>query len=255
MNYTEHQILLFFLIFVRFTSMFLAAPVFGVRGIPIILKIGLGAVSALIVFPVVNRYSPDLEFTLIGATILVFGEIFTGFTIGIVINFLFSGVEFAGEYIGVDMGLSIAQEFDPLFNQQISVIARLKNILAVLIFLLIDGHHFLIEAVVASFRFVPIGSWEMNSLAIAKIMRISASVFVIGVKIAAPAIITLFLTSVAMGITARAVPQMNIFFVGFPLRIAAGFLSLIMAFPLFLYVFKKLLVGFESDVFYLLKVM
>jgi len=223
MNYTEHQILLFFLIFVRFTSMFLAAPVFGVRGIPIILKIGLGAVSALIVFPVVNRYSPDLEFTLIGATILVFGEIFTGFTIGIVINFLFSGVEFAGEYIGVDMGLSIAQEFDPLFNQQISVIARLKNILAVLIFLLI--------------------------------MRISASVFVIGVKIAAPAIITLFLTSVAMGITARAVPQMNIFFVGFPLRIAAGFLSLIMAFPLFLYVFKKLLVGFESDVFYLLKVM
>jgi len=215
MNYTEHQILLFFLIFVRFTSMFLAAPVFGVRGIPIILKIGLGAVSALIVFPVVNRYSPDLEFTLIGATILVFGEIFTGFTIGIVINFLFSGVEFAGEYIGVDMGLSIAQEFDPLFNQQISVIARLKNILAVLIFLLIDGHHFLIEAVVASFRFVPIGSWEMNSLAIAKIMRISASVFVIGVKIAAPAIITLFLTSVAMGITARAVPQMNIFFVLF----------------------------------------
>ncbi|OPX34856.1 hypothetical protein B1H10_02625, partial [candidate division KSB1 bacterium 4484_188] len=84
---------------------------------------------------------------------------------------------------------------------------------------------------------------------------ISATVFVIGVKIAAPAMVTLFLTSVAMGLTARAVPQMNIFFVGFPLRISAGFVAIMMAFPLFFYVFKNLLHSFEADVMYLLKVM
>ncbi len=254
-NFTEHQILLFFLMLVRFVSMFASAPVFSIRGIPNILKIGISGALALLVFPLVDKVTPELELTLVQAIILVFGEILTGITIGIIINFIFAGIELAGEYIGVDMGFAMAQEFDPMFQQRVSVIARLQNILAMLIFVLINGHHFLIEAVVYSFKMLPIGTWSMNQLAISKIIDLSASVFVIGIKIAAPAIVTLFLTSVAMGITARAVPQMNIFFVGFPLRISAGLISLVMAFPLFFYIFKKLLNSFEADIMYLLKVM
>ncbi len=255
MNFTEQQILLFFLILVRFVSMLASAPVFSIKGIPNLLKIGIAGLLALLVFPMVERITPELELNFVRAITLIAGEILTGVTIGIVINFLFAGIEMAGEYVGLDMGLSMAQEFDPLFDQQISVIARMNNILAMLIFVLIDGHHFLIEAVVYSFRLLPIGTWNMTSLALTKIMHISASVLAIGVKIAAPAMVTLFLTSVAMGITARAVPQMNIFFVGFPLRISAGFMSLMLAFPLFFYVFKKLLGSFESDILYLMKVM
>ncbi len=255
MNFTEHQILLFFLMMVRFLSMFVTAPVFSIRGIPNILKIGMAGLLALLVFPFVDRVTPDLELNFWNALILVAGEILTGITIGIIINFLFAGIELAGEYIGVDMGIAMAQEFDPMFDQQVSVIARMQNILAMLIFILIDGHHFLIEAVVYSFKLLPVGTWSINSLAIQKIITISASVFIIGIKIAAPAIVTLFLTSVAMGITARAVPQMNIFFVGFPLRISAGLISLIMAFPLFFYVFQKMLSTFETDIMYLMKVM
>jgi flagellar biosynthetic protein FliR len=255
MNFSESQILLFFLVLVRFLSMVMTAPVFSIKGMPLIMKIGLAGIFALLVFPLVQNQQQEISLTVSGAVILVVGEILTGITIGMIINFLFSGIELAGEYIGVDMGLAMAQEFDPMFQQQVSVIARLKNILAMLIFVLIDGHHFLIEAVVHSFKALPIGSWTMSGPAIHKIMRLSASVFIIGVKIAAPAMVTLFLTSVAMGITARAVPQMNIFFVGFPLRISVGFLSIIMALPLFIYIFKRLLVSFESDVLYLLKVM
>ncbi|GAB4364604.1 MAG: flagellar biosynthetic protein FliR [Calditrichia bacterium] len=255
MNYTEYQILLFFLILVRFTSMFAAAPIFGENGIPNILKLGLGGALSLLLFPVVEPSVPDFELNALTALILVAGEVLTGLTIGLIIKFLFAGVELAGEYIGVDMGLSMAQEFDPLFEQRISVIARFKNILAILIFIVIDGHHFLIQAAAHSFRLLPIGTWSMPSVVITKIIKISASVFVIGVKIAAPAIVALFLTSVAMGLTARAVPQMNIFFVGFPLRISVGFISLIMAFPLFIYVFQKLLTEFESNLIYLLRVM
>lgn len=255
MNFTEYQILLFFLLLVRFSSMIASAPVFGIRGLPLIMKIGFSGILALLVFPLADRFAPDLQLTVVNALILVAGEVLTGITIGFVIKFLFSGIEFAGQYIGVDMGLSMAQEFDPMFQQQISVVARMKNILALLIFVIIDGHHFLIEAVTQSFSLLPIGTWSMSSLAITKIMKISASVFIIGIKLAAPAIVTLFLTSVAMGLTARAVPQMNIFFVGFPLRISAGFVAMIMAFPLFFYLFKRLLISFETDIFYLLKVM
>ncbi len=255
MQYTESQILLFFLIMVRFLAMLATAPVFSIRGIPKIWKIGVAGIIALVVYPFVEQYTPELELNLIQALILTAGEVLTGITIGTIINFLIAGIELAGEYIGVDMGLSMAQEFDPMFNQQISVIARLQNILAMLIFVLINGHHFLIEAVVYSFRTLPVGTWSINALAIHRILQISASVFVIGIKIAAPAIVTLFLTSVAMGITARAVPQMNIFFVGFPLRIAVGFFAIIMGMPLFLYVFKNLLNSFENDVLYLMQVM
>lgn len=255
MNYTESQLMLFFLILIRFLAMLATAPVFSVRGIPNMWKIGIAGIFALLLFPSVERLTPGLELNLVNAVILAGGEVLTGITIGVIINFLISAVELAGEYISTDMGLSMAQEFDPMFNQQVSVIARMQNILAMLLFILIDGHHFLIEAVVASYRLLPIGTWSINEAAIQKIMHISASVFVIGIKIAAPAIVTLFLTSVAMGITARAVPQMNIFFVGFPLRIAAGFVALTMAIPLFFYVFKNLLNVFETDIMYLLKVM
>ena len=255
MNYTEAQILLFFLIMVRIASMLLAAPIYGENGIPLILKVGFAGLISLIIFPVVNVSTAELSLNIYSAVVLVLGEILSGVTIGMVIKFLFAGVELAGQYIGTDMGLAMATAFDPMFEQQVSVIARFKNILALLLFILIDGHHFLIEAVAHSFRLLPIGTWHISHLAIDKIMHASAQVFVLGVKIAAPAIVTLFLTSVAMGLTARAVPQMNIFFVGFPLRITVGFLSLTMAFPLFFYVFKKLLAVFESDTMYILQVM
>nr|NIV03375.1 flagellar biosynthetic protein FliR [Calditrichia bacterium] len=203
MVFTEHQMLLFFLILVRMTSMVLSAPVFSSRGIPRMIKIGLSGLISLLLFPIVNSYDPQFAMNHLTVILLVFGEIFTGVMIGFSMRLLFAGVELAGEYIGVDMGFALAQVYDPNFNQQLSVIARLKNILAILIFLIIDGHHFLIEAVAYSYKVLPIGSWKLSSMAIDKFIQMSAQIFVIGIKIGAPALVALFLTSVAMGIIAR----------------------------------------------------
>jgi len=255
MNVTVLQLIVFLLIFVRITSVFLSAPVFNFRGIPKIYKLGLSGLLALILTPVVQPTVGEITIGIIPVTILIFKEILTGISIAIVLTFLFAGVQLAGEYVGVDMGFYIAQEIDPSLNQQVSVITNLNNLIAMLIFLIIDGHLFLIEALAQSYRILPIGDWQISSLAIQKIMRLSAEVFVIGVKISAPAFVTLFLTSVAMSIVARAVPQMNIFFVGFPLRIAMGLFALSLGLPLFVFVFKKLLGQFETDIIYLLKVM
>ncbi len=255
MAYTEHQILLFFLILVRMTSLFLAAPVFSSRSVPMMFKIGMGGLISFLIFPVVEPNTPEIALDWLQVLVVVFAEIFTGVMIGFVLSFLFVGIEIAGEYIGLDMGFSMVQEIDPTFNQPLSVIARLKTNMAMLIFLLLDGHHYLIEALAYSYRTVPVGGWQLSSLAVQRIMQISAEVFVIGIKVAAPAVVTLFLTSVAMGIIARAVPQMNIFFVGIPLRMLAGFSALIFGMPLFLYVFQKLLEQFENNITYILQVM
>ncbi len=255
MTYTEHQIYLFFLILVRVSSMFMVAPVFSFRGVPVRLKVGLAGLMALLLFPVVDAGPVNLEFNHLTAVILVFQEIVTGLSIGFVMSLLFAGIEMAGEFISLDMGFTMAQIFDPNFNHTVSVIGRTKNVLAVLIFLIIDGHHFLIEAVAYSYRILPLGSWGITSLAVDKMIHLTAQVFVIGIKVAAPAVVALFLTTVTMGIVARAVPQMNIFFVGFPLRITVGLLFFGFGFPIFLYLFRVLLDVFQEDTLALLKVL
>lgn len=255
MAITEHQIYLFFLILVRTTSMFMSAPAFSDRAIPARYKIGLGGLVSLLLLPVVDGPAIATSFNHLTAIILVLKEMLTGIIIGFALTMLFAGVEFAGEYVSLDMGFSLVQVYDPTFNQTFSIIARLKSILAILIFLIIDGHHFLLQAVVYSYEVIPVGGWQLSYLAVDKLMRISAQVFVIGIKIAAPAIVALFLTSVAMGIIARAVPQMNIFFVGIPVRIVVGLVFLALGFPLFVMLFHKLLTSFETDIVYLLQVL
>ena len=250
---TEQQIYLFFLLLVRATAMFASAPVFSDRAIPNMYKIGLGGLLAIIIFPIADAKNFDLNFNHISAVMLVFQEILTGVTIGFTISLLFAGVSFAGEYVGLDMGFTMAQVFDPTLNQTVSVIARLKNVAAILFFLILDGHHFLIQAVVYSYEVLPIGGWKISALGMEKLMMLTAQVFVIGIKVAAPVIVALFLTSVAMGIIARAVPQMNIFFVGFPIRIAAGLSFMAFGFPVFVYVFRVLLTQFQEDIIFLLK--
>jgi flagellar biosynthetic protein FliR len=252
-SYAEHQIYLFFLILVRTTSMFLSAPIFNDRSIPVMYKIGFGGLMALILFPTVEMTNPTLAFNHISAIILIFQEIVSGVIIGFTMSLLFAGVALAGEYLGLDMGFTMAQVFDPTNNQMMSVITRLKNIAAILFFLLLEGHHFLIQAIAYSFEVLPIGGFRLSGLGMQKLMVLTAKVFVIGVKIAAPAMVALFLTSVAMGIIARAVPQMNIFFVGFPIRIAVGLTFFAFGIPVFVYVFRMLLGQFQEDIIYLLK--
>ena len=255
MAYTQHQILLFFLILIRMLALFMSAPVFSSSAIPTMGKIGLAGLMAFLVFPVVEPHVPDLALDWLSVLVLVATEVFTGLTIGFVLVFLFAGVEMAGEYIGLDMGFSMVQEVDPTFHQPISLVARLKSNLAIIIFLLLEGHHYLIEAIAYSFRVIPIGGWHLGTRALQRIMEMSASIFVIGIKIAAPVMVTLFLTSVAMGIIARAVPQMNIFFVGIPFRIVAGFAAMILGLPLFIYVFQKLLTAFEQNISSIMQVL
>ncbi len=254
MAVTEHQILLFFLILVRITSMLVSAPFYSYRGVPSKFKIGLGGLVSLLLFPIVDSPEMKIDLTHVSALMLVFGEIITGILIGFGMNLLFAGIQLAGEYVSIDMGFSMAQIFDPNFFQQVSVITRLKTILAILLFLILDGHHFLLEAIVYSYRVVPIGSWQLSNLALNKLFHMSARMFVLGIKIASPALVALFLTSVAMGVIARTVPQMNIFFVGFPLRIFVGLLFLSFGLPLFVYVFRSLLNTFQQDIIYLLQV-
>ena len=148
-------------------------------------------------------------------------------------------VQFAGEVIGIDVGFGVVNIIDPLSSEQISIIGTFKNLIAVVVFLLVDGHHVVLQTLAVSFEMVPLGGMQFTDLLAQGLIQMTSRVFVMAAKLAAPVIAALFLTSLALGIIARTVPQMNVFIVGFPLKIAVGMLVLMLSLPLFQVVLVK----------------
>ncbi len=243
------------LIFLRVAAVLLTMPVFGNITYPVLPKLGLSLIlTYLFIFSI-----PDFAFNyydgLLPLAIYGIKEVLTGLLIGFAMNFIFYGMTFAGLLIGNEMGLSMATMFDPYSENQNNIIGTLISMLAMIVFLLIDGHHFIIQAVSASFKLIPLGSYTVNGSLIELLIKYSAGIFLVAVKISAPLIVSFFLLNVASGIISRVIPQMQILFVIFPLKIGLGFVLLAMVMPIYVKVIKSLLTNYEKEIYELILVM
>lgn len=243
----QEQLIQFFLLFVRSTSFIASSPFFGDRSVPRMVKIGLGGLLSIAVFAKSGVVPAKMDLDILPILVAVASEVFTGLLLGFLMQFLFAAVQMAGEFIGMDMGLAMASQLDPQFNQQTNVVSQFYFILAFWTFILLNGDYFLIQAFSFSLIAIPVAGLHLSSSSLDTLIRMAGMIFPIAVKIAAPAIVALFLTSISMGIAARVVPQMNIFFVAIPLRIGVGLYAMILSLPLFFYVFQKLLTVFETQ--------
>jgi flagellar biosynthetic protein FliR len=145
----------------------------------------------------------------------------------------------AGSITGFQIGLVIAQAFDPNAGGQVAIIGRFWIILASLIFLAINGHHLVIHAFNDSMTVIPPGHVVIQGSTGELILKYTAYVFVLAVKISAPVIVTLVLTDISLGTIAKLMPTMNIFIVGFPLKVGVGLMVTAMALPVLSYVLEK----------------
>jgi len=243
------QALLLMLVFLRVATALAMMPVFGYRGVALPVKVGLSAFLALLLMPGIQRAAGvNLENAgLLTFIALAVPEIMAGLALGMVCGFIFYGVELAGQVVGIQMGFGIVSVIDPNTEEQISIISQLQYLFAMLIFLTFNGHHFLLEGLAQSFRVIPLSGAHLPAGLVETFVRLSADMFVAAVKIAAPVMAALFLSEVALGIIARTVPQMNIFIVGFPLKIGVGLLALALSWPLFTYVLQLLWKNFQGD--------
>lgn len=244
-----------FLIFLRIIAIFGTAPIFGHQAFPAIGKIFLAGVVAYITFLTLNTTKFQVEPDLFNLAFYGLKEVVTGLIIGFSLNLIFYGFSFAGMLIGTDMGLNMASVLNPLQETESNVIGEVINIFAILVFFLINGHHYIIRAVVASFKVIPLGKYTLTQPAFDLFIKYTASVFVVAVKIAAPVMVSFFLVNLAEGILARVIPQMQIFFVTQPLKIGIGLLLLIFVLPIYIYFFKVMLQGCESGLYDLIKAM
>jgi len=235
---------IFLLVFVRTTAFFVAAPFFSIKGVPNPFKIGLAFIMALISFqfiPTQTQIAMDFSFVL-----HVIKEALVGIILGYVCELMFVAVQVAGGLIDMQMGLAMANVIDPRTGAYVPVTGNFKSILAVLYFFSINGHHMLIRGLIKSYEAIPIeavwaafGSEQVMMTAV----KVFQNMFLSAFMMAAPIVVALFLVDVSLGIIAKAVPQFNIFVVGLPIKLLAGFLLLIVVMPAFLLTLNGL---FES---------
>lgn len=255
MDYWLEQFHVFLLILLRVSALLIVAPIFGHRLYLAQAKIGLAFMISLIIFPLVGAHGVQAPAGVFPYAVMMAGEVAMGVVLGFAVLLLFIGVQFAGQLAGLQMGFDIVDVIDPHSSGQVSIIGQYLNILAILILLTIDGHHVVLHGLVSSFTAVPLGGVALKGAVFHKLIALSSQVFIIAVKISAPILLALFLISVALGILARTVPQMNVFVVGFPVQLAAGLAMMIALLPLFHLMLGKLVRLLERDLFALIDFM
>ena len=242
------------LIFTRVGAILLTAPLFSSGSIPVHVKIGLSFMLAVIVFPLVS-VNDILVLPLASLGIAMAGEVLIGVIIGFTARLLFAAVQLAGQLVGFQMGFGIVNVIDPQTSSQVSIIAQFENIITLLIFMAVNAHHWFIMAIAKSFEVVPLLAFSFTNSLMEALVRLSCDMFVVAAKVAAPIIAILLFTSVALGLLARTGPQMNIFIVGFPLKLAIGLLAVGLTLPLLSTLLRNLFQGLGEDIFVLMRLM
>lgn len=231
---------LFLLVLVRIAGVVMLAPVFGSQTVPAPVKIFLSLVLALVFFPFVRAQGAAAPPGAAALGAAVAGELAVGLLIGFAAALLFAGVQFGGHLIDQELGLQQANLLDPVLGEQISILGQFKVLLATLVWLLIDGHHLLIASISDSFRAVPLlGLRFTEGAALHLSDTLMRDFFRMGIGIAAPALVTLFLITIAMAFMARTAPEMNVFGLSFTLRLAVGVVVIALGVGVFV-------AGFES---------
>jgi len=222
LNYAEFERFLF--VFFRVGALILFVPVLGSRQVPTSMKIGFILFLSILIFPLVQgRPLPEPRGVLELSTFLI-ADVTIGLGIAYVARLIFAAVQVAGTVVDFQMGFGVVNVIDPQTDTQVSVTAQFHNILAVLIFLVTDAHHFIIQAIVESFFILIPSEIDFSTITPEYMLHLFSGTFTTAVKIAAPIMAILFFLSVGLGLVARTVPQMNVFIVGFPLQIGVGLL-------------------------------
>ncbi len=228
-----------FLVFCRVGTMMLVAPIFGSRGTSPQVRVFLGVTVAFVMYPVVappGTVLPSEPGAYLGR---VAREVLIGALVGFVVLMTFTALESAGHVIGLQMGFSLANVINPLTSTSASLIDQFYSLVATLVFFTMDGHHLVLLGVERTFQLVPIDAAGSNLPAQDLVFGLGRDIFVTASRISLPVLTALLLTDVALAMVARSVPQLNVFVVGMPAKIAVGFVMLVITVPTVAYIMAR----------------
>lgn len=213
---------LFLIALVRFSGFFLNTPVFSDNLAPTRVKAGLCALCSVLMLPHLIATTTLPNLSVVGYGIMAIKELALGFMLGFIVLFLTSALRMGGNIIGMQIGFSYAQVADPGSNQSVGIISELFQLSGSLLFLFLNGHLIILRAFYQSFQMVPPAGLILTNGVVEEVLLYSRMIFLCGLQIAMPIIAVVLVGDVALGIIARTVPRMNIFQLGFAVKIIGG---------------------------------
>lgn len=244
------QMWAFLLCLARVSTLIAVAPIFGSRQIPAQVKAALSVILAMILIPfalpgVKTSGAPSSLFGFVSG---IAGNAVIGLIFGYIASMAIAALEFAGSFLDVEGGFSLGQTFNPALGELAAPMAQFYSLYGMLLFLLAHGHYFLISALAKSFQSLPLSSINYGADSFARVMAdLTFAACVNGLKIAAPAAAILFVTDIAFALLSRAAPQMNVFFVGMPVKTVAAFVLVILILPFVATMTGQMVVGMPVD--------
>jgi flagellar biosynthetic protein FliR len=234
--------------FVRTLALFAGMPVFSQRNVPMRVRVGLAMFVSLAAQPTLPPMPLAPLDSLPMLLLLLAQQLLIGLSMGFAVRLVFASLEFAGELIGLQMGLNFAGFFDPATGSQGTATARFFGSMVAFLFIAINGHLLLINALIQSFHVFPIGDEPFHFLRAAQPQTWGAEIFKMGLWIALPLITMLMFVNLVMGVISRVASQINVFSVGFPLTISIGLIGMVATLPLmqtpFMVVLERMLAAF-----------
>lgn len=220
---TTDTLLIAMLVWVRVAAALVASPVFGTVPAPVefktllLLFFSLALAGALLPHPSAGR-----EVARINLPALFLGEAFIGLTLGFGLQAAFGALSIAGKVLDIQIGFGMGATYDPVMRAPAPVLATALTLYAVLLFFLLGGHHGVLRGLAFSFERMPPGTGSLSPAALAAVVAQFGAMFSLAVVIVAPVIFGLLLVDAGLSVLSRVMPQMNIMFVGVPVKIFAG---------------------------------
>ncbi|WP_281169332.1 flagellar biosynthetic protein FliR [Spirochaeta cellobiosiphila] len=224
---------LFFIIFARVFAFLQTAPLTSSSSLPAMARVGLGGFTVVAILPMVRELNYVIPDQGLGFALLLLGEILTGILLGFIIVLVYSSFQMAGQFFSVQMGFGASQVFDPLAQIEIPLLGQLMNMMAMFVFISIDGFQRLfLYGIYSTFRVFKASDLLIQTTTLSDILIKGLSgLFSKGLILSIPILGTLLLVTITTGLMAKAAPQMNLLMIGFPISITIGFVMMILTMP------------------------
>jgi flagellar biosynthesis protein FliR len=221
--FSTAELIRFVIVLTRISGIMLLAPFFSNQMFPAQVRIAFALMTAFVMAPSLPLSLIPAQLDLSSVAAICVGEIFVGLIIGFAALCVFAGLQFAGQIVSFQLGFSLINLIDPQTNVESPVFSFFYNYIGLLLFLLINGHHWFLQAINESFSTMAVGGIHMQAQLAGHIIGLSAHILVIGIRIAGPIIAVTVISDVLIGIIGRTAPQINILIVGMPFKLLVGF--------------------------------
>lgn len=252
LNYSLGNVYAFTLVLIRISGICVVAPFFGGEQVAKRIRALLALIITFVVFPTISFPQLEVPSSVPIILFVTLKELLLGFFIGFIPTAIFYGFQMGGKFASIHIGLAMARMLDPFAENESSIIGQIINMMLFVVFIVINGHHLVLKMLIDSFTIIPPTQFVFSVEIVDEAVKVFNIVIGTSLRVAAPLMAALFAINLVFGFTSKLVPQMNVFILSLPAKIAVGLLLLMVSLPAIVLLFRGVTETVFSDVYRLM---